>query len=694
VSEHASALLEGLDDAQRAVATATAGPVLVLAGAGTGKTRAITHRIAYAVATGEHQAQATLAVTFTQRAAGEMRARLQSLGVAGAQVRTFHSAALRQLRYFWPRLSNGEFPQLTASKVRLVSEAARRRAMDANHALVRDLASDIEWARANELDAATLLTSPTAQSRTWAIDIGEFAALMAAYEDIKAERGLMDFEDVLAVTIGALSTRMDIATEVRSAYRWFTVDEYQDVNPLQQRLLQLWLGDRDELCVVGDPSQTIYSFTGASDRYLSQFTATYPQATEVHLVQCYRCTEPIVQLANAVIAPGQSALTLTAVRTDAITPNIRQCADDPDEAAWIAGQIMSLIASGTPARQIAVLYRVNAQSAELESALAGAGIGYVMRGAEQFFDRGEVREAMARLRAAARTGITEGDLQQHVVAVLSTTGWTPTVPTTTGAVRERWESLAALVALAGELAEQVGGELARFVTELDTRAQAQHAPTADAVTLASLHAAKGLEWDAVFLAGASDGLIPLSHADTAAQLAEERRLLYVGITRARTHLSITWAGARTPGGKSTRNLSRFLAGLRPDGTVAPASASVRKGAGSAPSRGRKGPAKCRGCGKGLVTAAERTIGRCRTCPQTFEPVLLEQLKAWRKDLAREKGVPAYVICTDATLIAVAEQLPINDEQLLAIPGIGPAKVEQFGDRLRKIVEAGYPFDEG
>jgi DNA helicase-2/ATP-dependent DNA helicase PcrA len=301
VENTAARILAGLDDEQRAVAEAVEGPVVVLAGAGTGKTRAITHRIAYGVETGAHDPRRSLAVTFTNRAAGEMRGRLRTLGVEGVQVRTFHAAALRQLRYFWPRLSGNVFPELIASKSRLVVEAARTAGLATNSALLRDLASDIEWAKVSQLDAEGLLTSPLAAGRNWSVDLAQFAKVFSAYDEIKHDRGLLDFEDVLLVTVGALTTRPDIADEIQSAYRWFTVDEYQDVNPLQHRLLTLWRGDRDDLCVVGDASQTIYSFTGARSEYLRTFRTEFPDATEVRLVRCYRCTPEIVSVANSVI---------------------------------------------------------------------------------------------------------------------------------------------------------------------------------------------------------------------------------------------------------------------------------------------------------------------------------------------------------------------------------------------------------
>jgi DNA helicase II / ATP-dependent DNA helicase PcrA len=670
--------LAGLDEEQRAVAEAVSGPVVVLAGAGTGKTRAITHRIAHAVALGVHEPRRTLAVTFTNRAAGEMRARLAELGVEGVSARTFHASALRQLRYFWPRLTGSAFPALLPSKARLVAEAARACGVSVDSAQLRDLVTDLEWAKARELGPDALPTE-----RQWSIDRLQVASVLDAYDEAKSAAGVIDFEDVLAMLAELLSTRPDVADEVRTQYRWFTVDEYQDVSPLQHRVLRLWLGDRDDLCVVGDVSQTIYSFAGASASYLLDFTREFPQATSVRLVNCYRCSGPIVLHANALVAGRPGALSLRAVDSAGVEPELTSHADDVAEAEAVADAVRSKIVKGVSPQNIAVLFRVNAQSAELERAFAERGIPVTMRGSERFFDRGEVREVVTRLRGAARGGM-EGTASNESRAVLSVMGWSAAPPDSAGAVRERWESLDALVTLADDL--PVGSDLTALVAELDRRASAQHAPAANAVTLASLHAAKGLEWDAVFIIGCSEGLLPLSHAKRDEEIEEERRLLYVGVTRAKSFLSLTWARSRHPGGRESREPSRFLAELKMPGAEVAAQGFVARGTGSnTRERKRTGPARCRLCRKALVTPQERTLGRCRTCPSSIDMDLLETLKSWRKEEAAERDVPAYVVFTDATLMAVAEQKPTNDDALLSIPGIGPAKLEAFGSVVLRLV---------
>lgn len=671
------ALLEGLDDEQRAAAEAVDGPVMILAGAGTGKTRAITHRIAYAVATGAHDASATLAVTFTTKAAGEMRTRLRDLGIEGVQARTFHSAALRQLRYFWPRLSDRNFPGIVSSKIPIVAEALSAQGVPADPALLRDVAADLEWAKVNFVQASRIAEG--SHARSWSLEPRQMASLVRDYEGIKGDRGLLDFEDILLVLVGALRENAGMAREVRAQYRWFTVDEFQDVNAVQRALLQEWLGDRDSLCVVGDPSQTIYTFTGASARYLQEFPATYPQATVVRLVRCYRCTPQIVDVANSVIHAGTGKpITLTSQCAPGPVPEVTAFDDDVAEARAIAESIAAEIDAGAAPSDFAVLYRINAQSVEIAAALAERGIPFTTRGSERFFELPEVREAVTRIRGAARAGETS---LEAVPAILGAMGWTPEVPTSTGAVRDRWENLSAIVALSREQSSV----LADFVTELDRRAEMQHSPEAVGVTLASIHAAKGLEWPVVFVLGCSDGLLPLLHAESPEQIEEERRLLYVAITRAQRRLSLSWAHAREPGSRAVRVVSRFLQGLQAVPGSSPRG-QVSRGA-PAKSRTRRGPATCRTCGRALVTATERTVGRCRVCPATYRDQDFEQLRAWRLDRATADGVPAYVVFTDATLIAICETQPGSLEELARIPGIGPAKLTAYGDDVLALVSS-------
>src|SRR4051794_23716893 len=430
----ADGMLAGLDPEQREVALALDGPVCVLAGAGTGKTRAITHRIAYGAHAGLYTPQQVLAVTFTARAAGEMRTRLRALGVGGVQARTFHAAALRQLGYFFPRVVGGRPPEILEHKARMVADAAARLRLTVDRAAVRDLAAEVEWSKVSLL---TPETYPAAARRAGRGEPGGFppetvSRLITVYEETKTDRGVIDFEDVLLLTAGIIEAHPEVATAVRAQYRHFVVDEYQDVSALQQRLLEQWLGGRDELCVVGDPSQTIYSFTGASPVHLLTFGRRYPNARVVRLVRDYRSTPQVVHLANRLLAKrtgsGPPPLQLLAQRPPGPEPKLTSHDDDVAEAAAVAKRIGQLIASGVRPREIAVLFRTNGQSEQLEQALTDAGLAYVLRGGERFWARKEVREALMLLRGAARAGHHELALGEEVRGVLAAAGWSATPP--------------------------------------------------------------------------------------------------------------------------------------------------------------------------------------------------------------------------------------------------------------------------
>ncbi|MFD9371495.1 ATP-dependent DNA helicase UvrD2 [Streptomyces sp. NPDC060020] len=703
-ADSADAVLLGLDPEQREVATTLRGPVCVLAGAGTGKTRAITHRIAYGVRSGQLMPASVLAVTFTNRAAGEMRGRLRALGAGGVQARTFHSAALRQLQYFWPKAVGGDVPRLLERKIQLVAEAGARCRIRLDRGELRDVTGEIEWAKVTQTVPADYPGAALKSGREAPRDMAEIAQIYGTYEQLKRDRGMIDFEDVLLLTVGILQDRHDIAEQIRAQYQHFVVDEYQDVSPLQQRLLDLWLGDRDSLCVVGDASQTIYSFTGATPDHLLNFRTKYPQATVVKLVRDYRSTPQVVHLANGLLnqAKGRAAehrLELVSQRETGPDPVYAEYADEPAEAEGVAHRIRDLIAAGVPAGEIAVLYRINAQSEVYEQALADAGVPYQLRGAERFFERAEVQKAILALRGAARSGGNDPllddvvELGSQVRAVLSSTGWTSEPPAGSGAVRDQWESVAALVRLAEDFAQaRPGATLADLTIELEERKAAQHAPTVQGVTLASLHAAKGLEWDAVFLVGLTDGMLPITYAKTDEQVEEERRLLYVGVTRARLHLTLSWGLSRAPGGRASRRPSRFLNGLRPGSAV------PRSGPGSATEsgprkRGRRGPVLCRVCGKTLTEAGELKLMRCEDCPSDMDEGLYERLREWRAGQSREQGLPAYCVFTDKTLMAIAEAAPTEPGELSMISGVGGRKLDRYGAEVLAICAGQEPEPE-
>jgi DNA helicase-2/ATP-dependent DNA helicase PcrA len=576
-------LLAALDPEQREVALACRGPVCVLAGAGTGKTRAITHRIAYAVASGMVNPAHVLALTFTVRAAGELRGRLRALGGGAGAVRaaTFHSAALRQLSYFWPKVIGGRPPKLVESKLPLLREAARDLGLSVAGAALAEAVTEIEWAKVCQTHPDSYVFAAAAAGRAPAAGVEEVGRLYQAYEALRRDRQLIDFEAVLELTAAILLTEPIVAREVHSAFRYFTVDEFQDVNPLQKLLLDAWLGGREELCVVGDPQQTIYSFTGATSEYLRGFAAEFPGATVVRLVRDYRSTPQVVAAANRLTAGGvggvgglaaaESSGALVAQRAAGPDPVVTRYPDEEAEAAGVAAEAAALIKGSVPAHEIAILLRINAQVERFERALADGGVPYVVRGAERFYDRPEVRQALVLIRGAARaegagtdaTGLPDR-LPAAVRHVLASAGLTAVPPAARGAVRERWESLAAIAGLAEDLAtSRPGATLADFAAELAEREDTGHAPVAAAVTLATMHAAKGLEWDAVLIPGLVEGIMPIVHARTAEAIEEERRLLYVAVTRARVRLALSWAPARTPGAEAARQRSRFLAEVFP-----------------------------------------------------------------------------------------------------------------------------------
>ncbi|WP_084105240.1 ATP-dependent helicase [Demequina sp. NBRC 110056] len=655
----ADQILDALDPEQREVATALHGPVCVLAGAGTGKTRAITHRIAYGVRVDAYAPQSVLAVTFTARAAGEMRQRLRALGAPGVQARTFHAAALRQLSYFWPQVVGGQIPQLVEQKAPLVGRAARRVGLSPDRLTVRDLASEIEWSKVSLVSADDYARRVADDGRPVPAGVSpqQMADVLRAYEDAKSEAVVLDFEDILLLLADIIGRHGEVGDQIRRQYRHFVVDEYQDVSPLQQFLLDQWMGERRELCVVGDPAQTIYSFAGASPGYLLDFTRAHQDATVVRLVRDYRSTPQVVNLANGLMAQRggrRAGVELISQRPSGPEPIFTACEDEPAEAAGVAGRIDALIKGGVPASEIAVLYRTNSQSEAVEEALAERGIGYLVRGGQRFFDREEVRKAMVLLRGEA-VSPSEAPLGERVRSVLAEAGWSETAPHARGAVRERWEALEAIAQLADDFDADAGGgaTMRELVEHLAERAQAQHAPAVDGVTLTTMHAAKGLEWDAVFVVGCSEGLMPIALAETDEAVEEERRLLYVAVTRAREHLHLSFARSRKVGGRASRKRTRFLERWWPE---------------AARPRTRR------------ASRSERLEGL-----DADQAHLFEALRSWRLAVAQEASKPAFTVFTDPTLIDIAVDRPRTLGELAAINGVGAVKLEQFGDQVLRVV---------
>ena len=545
----AEEILEALDNEQRAVALATRGPVCVIAGAGTGKTRAITHRIAYAAAIGTMDPHKVLALTFTARAAGEMRTRLRSLGVPSVAARTIHAAALKQLTFFWPQVFGGRTPDLLTTKSGFLTEAIKRAQLQGelsitSRDLLRDIATEIEWAKVSQVAPSDYLSESQKRTVKPRINPEQLAKVYTAYESVKHQERAIDFEDVLLLTTAMIEEEREVRERVQDQYRFFTVDEYQDISPLQQRLINAWLGSREELCVVGDPAQTIYSFAGATPVFLNSFTQRFPEAEVVRLTTGYRSTPEIIFTANSILRKGAMGNELVAINDHGSKPTISAYNDESSEIAGIVQDITKLISEGTPAQEIAVLARTNNQLNGLEKAMNSANLPYQVRNTERFFERREVREFLKQVRTASVIP-TEGVVWLDELRTLAQ-------PFLTGGAID---GIAALLHLARELDSDSGftpKNLRAYLREVEDRVQQNNPPTMPVTTLATLHAAKGLEWERVFLMGVSDGILPLENNSTTgdqASIDEERRLFYVGITRAKSDLRLSYRG----------KASRFLA---------------------------------------------------------------------------------------------------------------------------------------
>ena len=639
------AILAALNDEQREAARATTGPVVILAGAGTGKTRVISHRAAYAVATGAIDPKRALIVTFTEKAAAEMRHRLNTLGLVQVQASTFHAAARRQLAYYWPLVHGRDLPEVLDTKLRLIVPLARGLPGGYKFTPAKDLADEIEWAKVRRQRPETY-----APEREPPVPKDVFVNLWRRYEAGKARSNRIDFEDMLGLAVELYESDEEAIGLVRKRYAWFSVDEYQDTNQLQEDLLRLWLGDRRDLCVVGDPDQTIYSFTGASSDHLATFAERYADARVVRLSQNYRSTPQVIELANRLI-PGRE---LRSINGDGPAPALVAHADEPAELAATVTAIRALLADGVSATEIAILVRTNAQLVPFEAAFTGAGIPFTVRGV-RFFARPDVRAARAALKTDA-----SGRLSRIVAARWRTElGFDDAAPAGPGAeVRDRHAALGTLLAIARSLeADRPDATVADFLAELAQRDTAEADAAAEGVTLSTLHRAKGLEWDAVFLPMLEDGSLPIRQsASDPAALAEERRLLYVGITRARRHLVLSWAASRmgTKGSAVRGRPSRFIAELRPNAVARP------RGLGARPVP---------------IPIAELT--------DADEP-LLARLIDWRRERARSDGVPAYVVADNKTLAAIAARRPADEAELLGVPGIGYRKIDMYGEEILRL----------
>ena len=673
----AEALLADLDPAQREAVTITSGPLCILAGAGSGKTRVISRRVAYALATGVVRPTDVLVVTFTDKAAGEMRSRLAELGQPGVTAATFHAAALRQLRHFWPRVHGSDPPAILESKVPILAPLAAGLPGGYRYLAVRDLAAEIEWAKARRIDPGSYVTRAADEGRDASLPPDLMAGLFRRYETAKARAGRIDFEDMLELTIGLIENDPSIAEEIRDRYRWFSVDEYQDTNPLQDALLAAWLGGRQDLAVVGDEDQTIYTFTGATSAYLIGFTGRFPDAHIVQLETNYRSTPEILALANRVLAAGRVATDerlpgdaprpskrLIASVAPGPSPEIRGFPSDEAELTGVTDAIRGLAHAGMPHGGMAILVRTNAQLPAIESALGVAGIPFHVRG-ERFFARPEVRRALQVAGALRRVDSDEPLLVRLSAAFEHQLGVRRDTVPDGEAAGERHGAVVTLLELAEALVRtDPTADVAAFLAEIDRRIAIEAGGVSTGVELLTYHRAKGLEWDAVFLPAIEEGTLPIRQATEPAELAEERRLLYVGITRARRNLWLSWAVRRTgaSGKDGRRSRSRFLDGLVPPSA---GRTTIEPGTAAPGLRASRTPAP-------------------RVDPGDRSP-LSNALRAWRTARARTDAVAPFIVFHDATIEAIAERRPRSMAELRRVPGIGPTKLDRYGEEIIGVV---------
>ncbi len=671
-------LLEGLNEAQREAVQAVDGPLAIIAGAGTGKTRVISRRTAYAIASGAVPADQVLVVTFTDKAAGEMMERLRGLGLPGVTARTFHAHALSQLHHFWPMRHDGApLPEILDSKLPILIRLARGLPGHYRFTPAKDLADEIEWAKSRRLEPRGYADAAAAADREPPLPLDLFVRVFHDYERAKTRAGRIDFDDMLGETIQLLEDDPEAASTVRARKRWFSVDEYQDTSPLQERLLGLWLGDGRDVCVVGDEDQTIYTFAGASSSFLTTFADRHDGARTVALTENYRSTPEVLELANRLIAGSGRTKRLTATRPSGPQPTIARHPTADAELAAVVARIRQLMAGGTPAPEIAVLVRMNAQLVPVEAALTRAGIGYRVRGVG-FYRRPDVRAAIELVRRgtpAAGTGLGD-DVRATWAREL---GYEESVAPEGDEARERADAIDTLLGILDDVvAADPDADRGAYLGELERRAATERAGGADGIELATLHRAKGLEWDAVFLPMLEDGSLPIRQAlDDEAAIEEERRLLYVGITRARLHLALSWAEQReTRGRDARRRPSRFLAGL-----------GVRRSGAPAPRVGRGG-------GRDGGRAVVLPDGFAAPSQRDGDAPLMTALRAWRTGRSRADAVAAFVVAHDSTLLAIAEARPTTLAALRRVKGMGPAKLEKYGPEILAVVASAVEETQG
>lgn len=678
-------LFSGLDENQRLAVEAVKGRVAIIATAGSGKTRVITNRIAHAISTNAHEAETGLALTFTNKAASEIRGRLAQLKIPPVAAATFHATALRQLAHFWPKVVGGPMWSVISTKSSLIDQAASSAQISLTEVSRRNLISEIDWAKSSGLDAESYLKLNRKLddlSGQMVVDV------WGRYSDLAKRNRVLDFEDILQLNLGMLANFPDVLQQVRMRYTWFTVDEFQDVTPLQNALLQQWVGNRNEICVVGDPAQTIYTFAGANPNFLQEFKQNHPETLQIELNRTYRCPESICQIANNLMSQSPTPSAMVSAKTEPGQVELDHYLDEEAESIEIANKISGLLQSGVDPRQIAVLLRINSMSQVLEAALTDLNVPFSMRGLPRFFERPEVKQLLLDLRVGSyvSSGI---DIVEAVQQVATLHGWIETPKYSSESARTKWEALSALINVARDLkANNPAAGFEEYFAEIAHRTNENYDPQAAAVTICTIHTAKGLEWEYVFIPSVVEGILPFDAKRAPENIEEERRLFYVALTRAKNTVFISTAKTRLGYENAP---SRFLQSVTTTAKafVAPLSVSrVFKPA----TRPELQVEKCRKCDKGINEVRELALKICRQCEATTIPAknfenVKAGLKSWREDYAKQIEMLPWLLLSDLAIDALAEFQPNTIAELKEIHGINSAKSSVIGDEILLVIAA-------
>lgn len=651
-----------LDEEQLRVANHTDGALVVIATAGSGKTTAISHRIATMIQKGVKAAEQGLALTFTNKAALELKHRLQLLSISSLATGTFHAIALRQLSYFWPQVFGGSIWPIQSRSTLLSTLTSKHSVAERRY-----IETEIDWLKSSGLDAV----SYQKLKRVGEVSPGDVAEIYSRYQDLSHSKRVIDFDDVLQLTIGMLSNHPEILKDIRKRYTWFTVDEFQDVTPIQNALLRLWVGERNDICVVGDPAQTIYSFAGARAEFLKDFWIQ--DAEELRLTRTYRCPEEVTRVAESLMATSSTPVRMTSVYQSPGLLTTLSVANEYEEANLIARQVKELLDSGIEPQQIAILIRISSMSQLFESALEAEGIPFRMKGMRPFFERSEIKEVLLALRQDFEA--TLRNVKALIIETVAKRGWSSDAHASSESGRQVWESITGLLNLSEQLGDDV--TLGEFFHHIGLLAQQNLAPTESLVTISTLHSAKGLEWEYVFIPSVVEGVIPYSNDVQ----EEERRLLFVGITRSKHSVTLSVPKERF-GNEVTP--SRFLQEMNQEPTQMQ---SQNESKVVETKDEEKQVIRCRICQKGLSTATENTLRRCDNCEGQADEKLLEKLFLWRRDFASATGQVDWLIVSDVSLQAVSELKPDSLEELHQIHGFHSANLDAFGEELLRLINS-------